>query len=48
MLQGITLTNIMNKKSYDVSAALKKQGDTIKEFGPQGPVSYRTEKAKVE
>lgn len=38
----------MEKESCDTREALEKLRETIARYSPQGPVSFRTEKAKVE
>lgn len=47
-LQSLSLNAIVSKESCDVSEGLEKLRNTIVKFAPQGPMSYRSEEAKVE
>lgn len=38
----------MEKESFETSESLEKLHETISMYDPEGPVSFRTEKAKVE
>lgn len=48
ILQGMALACIMAKQSCDTSTTLEKLCDIITTSAPQGPISYRTEEAKIE
>lgn len=47
-LHRTTLFSIMDKDSCDLSTALEKLCDTVTSYVPQGPISNRSEEAKVE
>lgn len=44
----VTLPGMMSKESFDVIEGLEKVQDIISKYALQGPVSYRTQKAKTE
>lgn len=47
-LQGLKLPNITQNENCDVSDVLEKISNTIARYEPQGSVSHRSEKSKVE
>lgn len=47
-LQGLKLPAVIQKENCDVTDSLGKFRTTITRYAPQGPMSYRTEEAKVE
>lgn len=47
-LQSLTLSSIISKENIGISEGLDKLRNVIEKFSQQGPLSYRTDEAKIE